>query len=507
MEFAVRQKLIRPLAFLVTLGFLMPIAIPAQARSNGCLPTPALSASRLSESKNLGFGVSAKAWRWFAGNDANQAGLSQLGTQVSVVTGNLRKIDFGVLTSKITETADLRMLSYLDYQAIASINGDYMDGNGPYSAMIQDSELLYAPVGQTQVLGMVRTKVDPTKGYRSSGRVTVGNKVILLTGVNQLAPSKEAAVIYKQNFMHPTTPKGDATFIFRYGKLYKMYPHGASVGTKLGLVVQVWGSQASKVRALVARSKATYTLGATPSYENRMQADTISAAGSISNSTTTLSFDGINSNLLSNGATLFDGNFGGTTQSGQVALRIGPDSQGRLVVKNVYDHGYYAKVDQGYYMIQANGSASRVALKFKVNDVVNITRSYRTSANSNFINAAGRGPRLIQNGKFTWICSQHTTDFRPRSAIGWNEDGQVWLITSSRGEDAADMGMRQGGSSTDQIGHWLLALGATEGFLLDGGGSTTMEINDQSSGWKRFDLPDSAWYRGLANAFALKTKN
>jgi exopolysaccharide biosynthesis protein len=177
------------------------------------------------------------------------------------------------------------------------------------------------------------------------------------------------------------------------------------------------------------------------------------------------------------------------------------------VVKNVYDHGYYAKVDPGSFMVQANRSAAKVALKFKVNDVVTITRSYRSSANVNYINAIGRGPRLIQNGKFTWVCSQHAKDFRPRTAVGWNDDGQIWFITSSRGEDAADLGMRQGGSSTDQMGHWLLALGATEGYLLDGGGSTTMEINIPNSGWKRFDLPDSAWYRGLANGLALKLKN
>ena len=69
------------------------------------------------------------------------------------------------------------------------------------------------------------------------------------------------------------------------------------------------------------------------------------------------------------------------------------------------------------------------------------------------------------------------------------------------------MGMRQGGSSTDQIGHWLQALGATQAFLLDGGGSTTMQIKDPEDGWQRFDLPDTAWYRGLSNAFTLQTKN
>jgi hypothetical protein len=72
--------------------------------------------------------------------------------------------------------------------------------------------------------------------------------------------------------------------------------------------------------------------------------------------------------------------------------------------------------------------------------------------------------------------------------------------------DADDMGMRQGGSSPDQMGNWLISLGATDAVLLDGGGSTTMQVKDQVTGWQRFDLPDSAWYRALANAFVISPK-
>jgi hypothetical protein len=77
-------------------------------------------------------------------------------------------------------------------------------------------------------------------------------------------------------------------------------------------------------------------------------------------------------------------------------------------------------------------------------------------------------------------------------------------MASSRGQDAADMGMRQGGSTADQMARWLMSLGATDAVLLDGGGSTTMEINDPDSNWQRFDLPDSAWYRSLSNAFSIE---
>jgi hypothetical protein len=57
------------------------------------------------------------------------------------------------------------------------------------------------------------------------------------------------------------------------------------------------------------------------------------------------------------------------------------------------------------------------------------------------------------------------------------------------------------------MAQWLLSLGATDAVLLDGGGSTTMQINVPDVGSQRFDLPDVAWWRELANAFSIERKN
>ncbi len=505
--FRLRKTRLRIIASSMLATLLVTTTPPALALDPECIAAPTLTTARRTEAINMQNGVVASAWRWYPGADASRAKLAYQGTKVSVATGNLRNIDFGILHWGIPNSQDLRMLNYSDYATLASINGDYMDNNGPWSAMIEDSSMFYAPPGDSGVVGMVTVKVDPSKGYRATGTLKVGKKIYRITGVNQLKPGASSVVLYNSNYVHDIPPKGEATIVLRGSKLFRFYPNGASVSKKIGTVIQLRGPKAASVKSLVANSFVKLALAEPPTTETRMAADSVRAIGSISSTNTTLNFDSINYGYLSPyGATLFDQNYESTTKSGRVTLRIQPDDLGRLVVKNVYRQGYYTKVDTGGYIVQVSSTLASTALRFKAGDVVTVSRSYRSAAKSQFINAAGRGPRILQNGKFIWVCGNHSNDYRPRSAIGWNQDGQVWLITSSRGENANDNGMRMGGSATDQIGLWLQQLGATDAVLLDGGGSTTMEIKHPEDGWQRFDLPDEAWYRSLANAFAIKSK-
>ena len=481
-------------------------AVSANAANSDCLATPALDAKHLVDSKALSNGVLAQGWQFAPGNDATDNSLSPLGTRISVASGNLRNISFGILHWSIPQTQDLRMLSVTGEKAIASLNGDYFDGNGPWNAMLEDSHMIYSPPGTTGVVGMIKKSVNPSEGYRGTGTLTIANRKYQVTGVNQLSPGKDSIVVYGQNFVHDVTPKGQVTLVIKNGKISKVYPKGTAISKRTGTVIQVRGKYAYIFSKFALKKKAVLALVPAPKFETRIAADSVSPAGSVSSATNTLSIDSYNFGPVSaTGATLFDEDYSETTNSGRVTLRIIPDATGKLIVRNVYRQGYFTKVDVGGFIVQANGESATAALRFKAGDVVTISRGYRSSTGANFINAAGRGPRLVQNGKFVWICAMHSKDFRPRSAIGWNQDGQVWLMASSRGADAADMGMRQGGSTTDQMARWLMSLGATDAVLLDGGGSTTMEIKESDQSWKRFDLPDSAWYRALSNAFSIES--
>ena len=504
-----KRRAIKLVAFISATAFGLTGVLPAAAAPADCINTPALDSAHQITDKSLGQGVKAQAWQFQPGSDASNSSLSSLGAKVSVVSGNLRHISFGVLHQGIPKSQDLRVLSSSSSKTLASLNGDYFDSSGPWSAMIQDGQVLYSPPGSTGVVGLTRRKVVDAKGYRSTGTFTAGTRKFNITGVNQPKPGLTSLVVYRANYINTVTPKGQTTLVIKAGKVYKVYPNGYAASTKSGTIVQVNGYLAPIIAKLKAKTVVKFSLPPAPQFEENMSADNVSATGSISSKSNTLTFDSVNyMNLSASGTTLFDNNFTDTTRAGRVTLRVVPDIAGKLFVRNVYKYGSNINVDQGGYVIQANSSqAASTALRFKVGDAVTISRAYQAESKFQFVTAAGRGPRLVQGGKLIWICAMHNKEHRPRSAIGWNQDGQVWLMTSSRGYDAVDFGFRQGGSTSSQMAQWLMSLGATDAVLLDGGGSTTMQINQPDVGWQRFDLPDSAWWRELANAFSIDRRN
>lgn len=509
-----RNRAIKSLGFLVATSFFISASIPANAAGSGCLPTPKLEASRQAPAISLGNDVSAKGWQWKPGSDASSASLSSLGAKVSVVSGNLRNITLGVLHMGVPKAQELRTLADTNDKTVAAINGDYFDGSGPWNAMIGGGKVLYSPHGKTEVFGLIRKKVIESRGYRTTGSVRIGtksyNKPFNVTGVNQLEPGPNSVVLYKSNFVSSSTPKGSVTILIRGGKVAKVYPKGSTISAKAGHVIQVKGYLASKFAKMKVNSKVVFKLAPVPAYEDRIAADTITTSGTISSKSNTLSIDSVNYANLGSTATLFDSNFKSTTKAGRATLRILRDSTGKFVIKNIYKTGAALKVDAGGYIIQARSSSSAsIANKFKLGDEVSIYKSYKAEERSVFISAAGRGPRIIQGGKMIWICSQHPNSHRPRTAIGWNQDGQIWFMTSSRGVMAYDFGYRQGGSTSSQMAQWLLELGATDGILLDGGSSTHMYIDIPNDGptLKRFDVPDGSWTRNLVNGFSIERRN
>ena len=112
----------------------------------------------------------------------------------------------------------------------------------------------------------------------------------------------------------------------------------------------------------------------------------------------------------------------------------------------------------------------------------------------------GRGALLVRDGEVVANCAGED---RPRTAVGWDDDGRVWIMTAQGGSaPAATNGARLGGTTNFQMARWLHALGATGAVSLDGGGSTELVVRT-ANGVHRADLPDGTFARRVSNALML----
>ncbi|MCU0864522.1 MAG: phosphodiester glycosidase family protein [Planctomycetes bacterium] len=116
--------------------------------------------------------------------------------------------------------------------------------------------------------------------------------------------------------------------------------------------------------------------------------------------------------------------------------------------------------------------------------------------------ALGAGPLLVQNGALVDHGERQRRIRHPRSAIGTRADGVVvWLTVDGRTQAAA-------GTTLEQTGRLLLALGCDAGLNLDGGGSTTLwvagrGICNRPCDNKRFDRRGE---RAVATALVLQQR-
>jgi Phosphodiester glycosidase len=116
--------------------------------------------------------------------------------------------------------------------------------------------------------------------------------------------------------------------------------------------------------------------------------------------------------------------------------------------------------------------------------------------------ALGAGPMLLHEGAVVDHGARQRRLRHPRSAIGTRADGTVlWLTVDGRTPSAA-------GTTFEQTGQLLLALGCRDGLNLDGGGSTTLwvagrGICNRPCDNKRFDRRGE---RAVATALVLQQR-
>lgn len=92
------------------------------------------------------------------------------------------------------------------------------------------------------------------------------------------------------------------------------------------------------------------------------------------------------------------------------------------------------------------------------------------------VESLGGSPILIRDGKrwFADVDDNFTRGRHPRTLVGWNPAGETLLVTVDGRQPKHSVGV-----SLAEASDLLLALGATEGINLDGGGSSTFAVQSK----------------------------
>jgi len=138
------------------------------------------------------------------------------------------------------------------------------------------------------------------------------------------------------------------------------------------------------------------------------------------------------------------------------------------------------------FVLSATGSAAQwVRARMAPRDRVSVTVGLmpldrlRNSPWSTAEDVLGAGPMLVANGRVNITAKREKmrrgfdTERHPRTAIASLADGRVMLVTVDGRQPTRSVGM-----SLDELAHLLLEFGAIEAMNFDGGGSTTMVVEE-----------------------------
>ena len=155
-------------------------------------------------------------------------------------------------------------------------------------------------------------------------------------------------------------------------------------------------------------------------------------------------------------------------------LRPGVEASG--TVRRVEQGETSVKLAPDEWALTATGSQAGSLSPLKSGDQVSVNISLTGFDLLSIRNIVGGGPSLLKDSKPTidvvteQFANAFALDRHPRTAVGFNRDGDVWLVvvdgrsTTSRGATLAEMA------------DILLGLGCTDGMNLDGGGNSTLAV-------------------------------
>lgn len=209
--------------------------------------------------------------------------------------------------------------------------------------------------------------------------------------------------------------------------------------------------------------------------------------------------DAVNTGIVPDGVVLYSPDFGDRTPApagsyelvfrAPEPLRTGSNVRQQAALLYVHDGGNAPIPDDGYVMTGVGRGADELWAFVERFDR-SLIELYSNTPNGLSQSFSGH-PVLIRNGSRVNLDpgDPKVVNRHPRTLVGWNDAGKVWLVVvdgrqqHSRGMDLAE------------ASEHLLALGATEGVNLDGGGSSTMVTSCGSGHWCARNRPSDGQER------------
>ncbi len=475
----------------------LSLGLPANAAS--CEATRPLSRATVTND-SLEQGVSLTRYSFQAG----EGNSSPYESRFTVTKSNL---NYTTLTP--TTAPYLRDQSQLSLaqgvSALVHVNGDFFDFSSrmPYSAIARGSQLTYSPQVRSKVIGIRSVTASSKTGVLKSSIVKSSGKNFTIYGLNLPVLTGSKTIAYSSTFVSSVLPAAAASILVVSGKVKTVYQRGTTIRPRSGYVFSAVGSAATNLKKIKVGATFSYRppVGRIP----QLSRDYLTSSGTITNSAGTVlaSISAVNfwSQSYSSGAVVFDDKFDATPPKGAATVVVAANG----VVTKVYASGSSQSIPSGGKVIQFYGTAQNKISGFVVGSSVTIKRGFTTSSGNSYETVFGIGATLLYRGAVVAPCTGNSDTVRPRTGIGWDDYGNVYVATTTMGRDWYDGGQggyRVGGSTVHQMADWLRAVGATYAVSLDGGGSTTM-LAKLAGDYHRVDLPDGVWIRYIPTGVAL----
>ena len=479
---------------------LVPTAV-----NHNCRKAPSVTtAAKSSETPMVGGGV----YGYFDWAPGKTNGGQIWKTRLAYSKSNLSQMRIAPTFTQIGNVGNQKKLAE-KLGSEAYINGDFFHLRGTnllYSAMVEDRELVYAPTKQTEIVGVVEEPANEHTGMQGKSYIKTSRGRIATQGVNLVYLSNGSigaynslkttnglpAIEYKVEVVNDLVTSSGAASDFKA-------PSDPNTILFVGS-----GDAVQKLKSLKKGDRVTYVAPknakTTRFLRTGLQANgTVKLPGGKN-----IDIRAVNDRTakVRSGAVLFTSKLYPTTS--KLAATVVTDLSG--IITAIHPSGKSVNVAKDELVLQVGPESADLVRALKVGTKLSIKNTYEIKKALPLYAAFGDRENTMINGVIVADCTPGHEDIRPRTAIGWNENGDVWFVTTTMGvRNSADVfnRFRLGGSTVHQLTAWLKELGATQAIAVDGGGSTTMYVKQPTNDYMRLDLPATEWVRSVPQGITM----